>query len=246
LNGDYPLISVIIPTLNEEKLIPRVLAQFTQDLKDKYHIELVISDGGSTDTTLSIVDKIADKIITPAPAEKQNISIGRNAGGLNASGNYLCFINADTVINNPNHFFEKAINAFEDAKILAVTFKVKVFPEEEKLVDKIFHSIYNNYVFILNKFGIGMGRGECQMMRKSVYLQVGGYNESTPAGEDFDLYRRIRKLGKIKYIRDLTVFESPRRYRKEGYLKVFWNWTINSLSVFFLNKAVSKKWESVR
>jgi glycosyltransferase involved in cell wall biosynthesis len=246
LKSDYPLISVIIPALNEEKLISSTLSQFTPQLKQKYNIEVIVSDGGSTDSTLKFISETADKIIEAQPGKKQNIPIGRNIGASQASGEYYYFVNADTRFQDTDSFFQKTIIALTDSKISALTCRIRVFPDEEKFKDKLFHFCYNNYVFILNKLGIGMGRGECQIVRKSIFEKVHGYNESIPAGEDFDLYRRIRKIGKIKYLRDVTVYESPRRYRKFGYAKVFWNWTENSISVFLRSKAISGNWEAVR
>ena len=48
-------VSVVIPTLNEEKLLPRMLGQFTPELAARYGIEIVVSDGGSIDRTLTSV-----------------------------------------------------------------------------------------------------------------------------------------------------------------------------------------------
>jgi len=240
------VISVIIPTLNEEKLISKTLAQFTPELKKKYNIEVIVSDGGSTDNTLNIIGASAEFIIKAEEGKKQNIPIGRNAGAKHASGKYLYFINADTLIENPEQFFEETLTALKEPKVAALTFKFCVFPDEEKLRDKMFHGTYNNYVYLLNKCGMGMGRGECQIVKKEFFEKVCGYNENLPAGEDYDLYRRLAKHGKIKYLRSIIIFESPRRYRQRGYVKVLWDWTINSLSVLFRNKAVSEKWDEVR
>jgi glycosyltransferase involved in cell wall biosynthesis len=240
-----PLLSIIIPTLNEEKLISKTLSQFTQELKGKFNAETIVSDGGSTDRTLEIIHGKADKIITAKPGEKQNIAIGKNRGAENSSGKYLYFFGADTRIKDKDYFFGRTIEEL-DKSAAALTCNVKVFPEEEELSDKVFHRFYNTHVFMLNKLGIGMGRGECHMIKKDVFIKSGGYNETMAAGEDYDLYRRIKELGKIKFLGDLTVYESPRRYRKFGYTSVFLDWTKNSLSVLFRNKAVSKKWEQVR
>ena len=91
-----------------------------------------------------------------------------------------------------------------------------------------------------------MGRGECHLIRREAFFHHKGYNEAMAAGEDYDLYRRIAKTGKIKFLKSLTVYESPRRYRKFGYPKVFWDWTKNAASVLFKNKAISGEWEQVR
>jgi glycosyltransferase involved in cell wall biosynthesis len=242
-----PLISVIIPTLNEEKLVLQTLKQFTPPLKQKYSIEVIISDGGSKDSTLSLLDKsIVDKVIEAQSGEKQNIPQGRNAGAKAARGEYYFFFNADTLIKNIDEFFASALKAFDDKKNIALTCNIHVFPDDIRLSDKMFHGFYNNYVRILNGIGMGMGRGECHMVRREVFLKANGYNELLAAGEDYDLYRRIKKQGKIKFMKKLTVYESPRRYRKYGYRKVFGDWTKNSLSVLFKNKSVSEVWEAVR
>jgi glycosyltransferase involved in cell wall biosynthesis len=241
-----PVISIIFPTLNEEKLLETTLKQFTPELIQKFNLEIIISDGGSSDATLQIAKNFTDKIIEANPNEKQNISKGRNAGALTAKGEFLYLMNADTRIKNITEFFSKTTNSFKNEKYLALSCKFKVFPEEEIVSDKLFHIFYNNYAHFLNIIGMGMGRGECHMIRKSIFIKTGGYNENLAAGEDYDFYRRIKKLGKIKFFRELVVYESPRRYRKYGYASVFADWTKNSLSVFFKNKSVSKQWDPVR
>lgn len=241
-----PIISIIIPTFNEEKLIGQNLSQFTPELKEKFKIEVIVSDGGSTDSTTDIAKKLCEKIIAPKPGEKQNISIGRNSGAKLVKGKTLYFMNADTLLENPDEFFQKTIEAFSDSKAVALACKVKVFPGEEKMTDRLFHYFYNNYVILLNFIGIGMGRGECHILRREIFDSVNGYNETLAAGEDFDLYKRIKKLGKIKFIKGLTVYESPRRYRKYGYFKVLADWTKNALFIFLGNKSASKEWEAVR
>ena len=53
-------ISIIIPTLNEEKLITQTLKQFDCDIKKNFGLEVIVSDGGSTDSTLEIARNYAD------------------------------------------------------------------------------------------------------------------------------------------------------------------------------------------
>jgi len=93
---------------------------------------------------------------------------------------------------------------------------------------------------------MGMGRGECHIVKRSLFEMVKGYNETLAAGEDFDLYRRIKRFGKIKYLNDIIIYESPRRYRKYGYAKVFMDWSKNAISVVMKNRSVSDVWDAVR
>jgi len=239
-------ISVIIPTLNEEKLIESMLRQFKNEIKNHYDIELILSDGGSSDNTVEIASPYVDKILIQDDKLTKNISIGRNRGFLRANGDVLVFLNADTRFSDINAFFNLVRSFYNNNSFVAIAFPVRVFPEEEKLSDKLFHKFYNFYVRILNKFFIGMGRGECHVIKRKVFEKVGGYNETLFAGEDFDLYKRIRKFGRILFAKDNIIYESPRRYRKYGYIKVFFDWAKNAISVVLFRKSISKTWEAVR
>lgn len=239
-------ISIIIPALNEEKLIERLLKQFTAEIKSSFNIELIVSDGGSNDSTIEIAKKYADRIIEHKEKFSQNISQGRNAGAKNSQRDVLIFLNADTYIKDIDLFFSEILKEFDNSDTAAIACRIEVFPEEINLSDKVFHGFYNYYVAVLNKLFIGMGRGECHIIRRESFKSSGGYDESLAAGEDFDLYSRLRKSGKIKFRRDLLVYESPRRYRKFGYINVIRDWTMNSISVLLFKKSVSTKWEAVR
>lgn len=246
LSRNRKRISIIIPSLNEEKLIERLLKQFTAGIKSSFNIELIVSDGGSNDSTIEIAKKYADRIIEHKEKFSQNISQGRNAGAKDSLRDVLIFLNADTYIKDIELFLSEILKEFESDETAAVACRIEVFPEEIKLSDKLFHGFYNYYVALLNKLFIGMGRGECHIIRRDSFLRAGGYDESLAAGEDFDLYSRIRKTGRIKFRRDLLVYESPRRYRKFGYFRVIRDWTMNSISVYLFKKSVSAKWEAVR
>ncbi len=242
------LYSVIIPTLNEEKIIHKLLDQLTNEqLQKNFNLEIIISDGGSTDKTLEIVRKYGNiKVIENPPGKKQNIAMGRNVGGFAAKGDILIFFNADVILENPLQLFQTIKDEFEQSNYVAMTCDVRVLPDEEKLIDILFHTIYNRYLEMLNYINIGMGRGECHIIRKEIFYKLNGYDEKLAAGEDFDLFRRACKLGKILWKRNLKVFESPRRYRKMGYLKVWWMWSRNAFSVMFTGKSFDNEWTQVR
>ena len=239
-------LSVIIPAYQEEKLIARMLGQFTAELRRKYRFEVIVSDGGSKDKTVCLARNIADLVVEARPGSKENISIGRNRGARSSCGEFLFFLNADTIIEDPEKFFPTMIDALRRDGIAAATCNVAIYPDEENLADRLFHGFCNWYFSLLNNIGMGMGRGECHVMKREVYEQAGGYDESIAAGEDYELFLRLRRIGKIAYVHTLSVFESPRRFRRYGYLSVSFLWFINALTVLIFRRSVFKQWKPVR
>lgn len=242
------LLSVIIPTYQEEKILPLLKSVYTKEIKDKYNFEVIISDGGSTDRTIEIAKEFADKIVVHKEKRRQTIAEGRNKGKEVAQGDVFIFINADTIPKDIEIFFNY-IRKWADnptSPYQALCCWVYSLPEERKLRDFFFYTFHNNYFRFLNFLGIGMGRGECQIIKKDLFEIIGGYNPELVAGEDYDIFKRIAKIAKIKFERKIVVLESPRRFRKYGYLKTILFWVMNSLSVDFRGKSASKEWEVIR
>ncbi len=240
------MISVIIPTLSERKLIEQALRQFDDRIRKKYDLEIIVSDGGSDDGTVQIAKALANRVVMYNGEIRQTIAGGRNAGASQATGELLFFLNADTLLDDPDLFFSNVMKTMDDPTVLALTCYVGVYPDEERLSDKVFHGVCNRFFDIVNSIGIGMGRGECHVIRRTVFEEIGKYNSTLVAGEDFDLYSRIRRKGKIKFMRDRYVFESPRRYRRYGYHRVAFDWFRNAISVKLLKRSVIDEWTPIR
>ncbi len=238
--------SVIIPTLNEEKLLEAMLLQFPPEIVKRHNVEVIVSDGGSTDRTLEIAHRLAHKVVENLDHARQTISIGRNAGAAQAIGEVLVFLNADTLIADVDRFFLTVKEEIQAPQIAALTCSVLVFPQEERTTDVLFHRFYNWFFYMMNRVGMAMGRGECHIIKRPVFEQMNGYATGIVAGEDYDMFRRLEKVGKVKFLKDLVVYESPRRYRQFGYAYVTVSWFLNFLAVFFLHRSISDQWKPVR
>jgi glycosyltransferase involved in cell wall biosynthesis len=240
------LISLIIPTYQEEKLLPSFLEQFDRELLARRNVEVIISDGGSTDDTVRIAEKWGAMVVQHTEQRRQTIAEGRNLGASVAKGDVLVFLNADVRVSNTDHFFQTVHRCLKADGVSGATAEVQVFPEEELLSDRVFHLWHNAYVRFLNAIGEGMGRGECQALTREMFESIGGYNPAMVAGEDYDLFRRVRKCGRIVMMPGVVIYESPRRFRKYGYMHIVWGWTRNALAVIFRNASSSEEWEAVR
>lgn len=244
-----PFISIVVPAYQEEKIVEAILSKYPKELRAKYRAELILSDGGSGDKTVELAKKHADTIVVHDEPRRQTIAEGRNAGAALARGKVIIFINCDTFPADTEAMLSYVYNWFSGEngdKYPALATRVYVKPEELGVSDWLFYTFFNNYVRLLNVLGVGACRGECQIVRRDIFEQAGGYNAKLVAGEDFDLFARIRKIVKTKYTSAITVIEDPRRFRKEGYIKVMYKWSKNALKVLFSGSASDKEWEAIR
>jgi len=233
-------LSFIVPALNEEKFIERVIRQFDV-LNGQFEFEVIIADGGSTDRTREIAQAFEAKVVIED--QVQNIAAGRNAGAKAASGDLLIFCDADTLIENVNLFAYRVVALFKDKNVIAAIPQLKIFPEERIWKDKLYHTFFNSFLrfsfFIKSPFSFG----QCQVVRASAFDQVGGYDEDRTHAEDSFLIKKLNKIGTLKFLSDCTILESPRRYRKIGYLNSIRIGIVSAAMQILFKKNYVQKWE---
>ena len=99
------MISIIIPTLNEESYLPLLLRSIQlQTYKGDY--EIIVGDAKSTDKSRTIAQKFGCLVV-----DGGNPAQGRNAGAKVAKGDILVFLDADVQL--PRNFLDNAISEFE-------------------------------------------------------------------------------------------------------------------------------------
>lgn len=242
-------ISIVIPTKNEENYLVRTLAQFA-DCLEQFDLEIIVSDANSTDSTPDIVREYEKKTngrirLVQRPG-KQNIAIGRNAGAEAAKGSILFHMDADVIIPDKARFFSKIRTAFQNPKTVAATVPLWIYPEESGLADKSYHLFMNSVIRLSFAFGVYLAKGECQLVRRSTFEEIEGYNEKLIAGEDCNLFFRLHKEGKVVYLPSLCVHHSPRRFREYGYFKVSMIYLREGLSLLFLRRSYVEEWKPIR
>ncbi len=238
------MISIIIPTLREEQFLERTL----QNLKGLVlpH-EIIITDGGSADATLSIARRYTDKIVVWDKPRRQTFGEAKNTGAALATGEYLVFIDSDVLIPSPQAFFTELLSAFENPKLVGVTVPLKPWPENHSWVDAFFCAPLNwSYIISNNLFHSGNSSGEFQMMRAETFRKIGGFSEHLAAGEDNDMFRRLAAHGRTLSYWKLFVQHSLRRAHKLGWFTTYFIWIKNGLSVALRGKAAYKEWSVVR
>jgi glycosyltransferase involved in cell wall biosynthesis len=202
--GDKPKVSVVVPTLNEERVVASTLINVLEVVPEA---EIIVVDGGSKDNTVAIAKKYA-KVYTA----QGNVSVGRNTGAKMSSGDVIIFLDADTKINRK--FIEKALDAFADPEVVGAG--GLIMPEGSSLLEETIFYFFNLLIMISFVAGRPSLAGTCVGYRRESFFRVGGFDENMAASEDFDLCKRVSREGKIKFLRGVVVRTSRRRLEKLG------------------------------
>ena len=240
------MISIIIPTLNEEKIIESQLEHVTSKLTLPH--EIIVFDGKSSDRTVAIAKKHADRVLEYTGGNRQTIAHARNAGAKVARGDILLFLDADCTIPNPNELLRAALNRFQhDAKLVALTCWIRVLPEVETERDRFISICVSGFYCIMNNiFHIGQASGEFQMVRKDAFEKVGGHREYLVTGEDVDLFFRLSKIGRTFFDPELTIYHTGRRAHAIGWTRLLSQWGWNTLWFLLTGKPRSRVWKVIR
>lgn len=199
--GDLALISIIIPTLNEEENIAACLAS----TQNGFNAERIVVDGGSRDRTVEIALACGARAITsPAGRARQ-----MNAGTEAASGDLFIFLHADTRL--PEEFDGCVREILARPAIAAGAFEFRLDMSSRGL--QIIERVANR-----RSRRLQMPYGDQAIfIRSALFREIGGFPDM-PIMEDFGFIRRLQKKGYIQTA-PYPALTSARRWRGLGLWK---------------------------
>lgn len=208
------LISVVIPTLNEASNLATTLENVVDRCSAPQRCEIILVDGGSTDTTISVAQKC-----TPALEEcGLNLHIfcstrGRarqmNYGAEHARGDILVFLHADTLL--PHHFDKRIRTTLKSEHLTLGAFSLMTDRDTPGMKWICWWANMRSRLFTL-PYG-----DQAMFIRGHDFVRVQKF-PPLEIMEDFALVRQVKRhKGEIHILPD-AVFTSARRWRKRGYL----------------------------
>jgi glycosyltransferase involved in cell wall biosynthesis len=212
------MISIIVPTYNEEKNIERCLNALANQTIPQDKIEIIVVDGNSTDRTREIARGIADVVMIQT---SEGVGGARNDGFNIAKHNFVATTDADCEVSKK--WVESIIKKFEKDKVVAVTGILKPYDwnqmnRGEIMIYKIMFEISNLLLFILSLMGQYHLCGANSAYKKEIFLDIGGYLPLAYA-DDVEIFNRIKKKGKVELSSEMSINYSVRRIKKIGLLK---------------------------
>lgn len=208
-----PCISVIVPTLNEEKNIET----FLQSIRDQPAVsfETLVIDGGSKDGTSGIAQKHNARIVV-LPGYGEFIS--RNVGAKMAKGEFLLFTCADIIF--PRNVLQKIVTKFEEnPQLIALT--GPGYPFDAPILGKMEYTIYNLARYFLTKLPKPLKRFSTStnflVVRRDYFDKTGGFLVDD-INADGLMGRKLLSLGEVAFFLDTGIYLSARRMKKMGFI----------------------------
>ena len=214
--NNLPKISIIIPVLNEEETLEQLVPYLQANAANYQALEIIVSDGGSTDNTLTIAKKHKISWVV----SERGRAIQMNAGARKASGEILYFLHVDSF--PPNHFDQLIMNAISSG-IEAGCFRLK-FNSPNKFL--AFFSWFTR----LN-FPICRGGDQSLFISRSLFNSLGNFNEAYRIYEDNEFIGRIYRKANFRVLPQ-KVITSARKYHENGTVRLQFHFAMVHLKKF--------------
>jgi rSAM/selenodomain-associated transferase 2 len=195
-------LSIIIPVLNEEEKIGRLLDQIHSET-DKKLTQIIVVDGGSRDHT---VESCRLHGVEPLRTKKPGRAHQMNMGARVAKYEKLFFVHVDSVL--PKGWYEEIERILKQD--VAGCFRLAFDPQNPILR---FYSWFTRFKLKLLRFG-----DQGLFIRKPIFESIGAFDEKLFLMEDQEIYKRILKVGKYQ-ISEMTLTTSARKYTLTGSIK---------------------------
>ncbi|MDE3183165.1 MAG: TIGR04283 family arsenosugar biosynthesis glycosyltransferase [Bacteroidota bacterium] len=209
------MISIIIPTYNEEENIADTIEEIKRRDNENLISEIIISDGQSTDNTATVASNSGATVVTGG---KKGRSAQMNFGASTAKGEILYFLHADSI--PPENFTTYILNAFK-GKYLSGCFRLSFDHPHWFLKANCWFTRFD-----VNAVRFG---DQSLFVTKEVFKNCGGFDENLLMMEDQEIIHRIKKRGKFKMM-NAAVTTSARKYLDNGIYRMqfifFWIWIL--------------------
>lgn len=201
------MLSIIIPTLQEEAYIGKLLSSIgPQDGE----WEVILVDGGSKDHTIDNAIAAARQSNIPLTVKKlpdAGVAHQRNYGVKYAQGDWLLFLDADVLL--PPDFLKHSLAEIKKRDILVAG--VPFYAAERYFVYRLAYWIYAKAILPLMRLNKPILHGCCIFIRKDLHEQLGGFTSGITF-EDYDYSIRAASFSRPTVLKQTYVRTSARRF----------------------------------
>ena len=213
----FPELSIVIPTLNEERLLPALLESIQVQTLEA---EVIVADAHSTDRTREIAVSAGARVV-----EGGLPSVGRNAGAEAAMGNWILFLDADVLLPD-RELLKRMLREAQQRSFDCAT--ADIVPLSKRRYDRFSFWVYNRYV---RAWGSRHAHapGFFILVKRTFHKKIEVFNEAVIFCEDHEYAQRAAKTGQFGFLNSVKIPTSVRRFDKDGRLRIAWKFLIAEL-----------------
>ncbi|MFH1423379.1 MAG: glycosyltransferase family A protein [Candidatus Nealsonbacteria bacterium] len=242
--------SLIIPAYNEQSYIEKCLksVKFLK-IPSGESLEVIVVNNASTDKTEEVARMaLPEAKIIREP--KKGLTRAYNRGAIEAKGEILIFVDADTILS-PDHLEKLSREFAKEPKLVALSGPC-AYRDGGKFCEA---ALFFTYLFlatpaeiIFNRWlniGASIVTGN-SAVKKEAFDKIGGFNENIFYGLEPEFGRRIRKLGRVRFKRRLGAESSARRFKKEGVFLILGRYTMDNICQHLFKKSFPRDYIDIR
>ncbi|MEI6070060.1 MAG: glycosyltransferase [Methylococcaceae bacterium] len=235
-------ISLIISAHNEEQFIAGCLDSVIENASARF-VEIIVVDNASTDRTSEIASGYHQVRVIHEPLK--GITYARQRGLMEAKGNLLAYIDADTRL--PHGWFDMVENIFKEYPHIVGLSGPYRYYDGSWLMKNFLNAMYWIVLPIgYWSFGYVLIGGNF-VAKKQALKEIGGFDKNISFyGEDTDIGRRLHDKGRVVYNANLYIYTSTRRFYGEGVLKLNSIYFINYLWIVLFHRPFSTTYKDIR
>jgi len=211
------MISVIIPTFNEEENIAQCLVSLSHQTLPRSEYEIIVVDGGSEDATCEIAKKYADQVFVQT---SKKVGGARNDGVKVAKGEIIATTDADCIL--PPSWIGRIAEDFKKPGVVQVY--GPVYPIEEGVGNQFSLFCANTFSRIGYYSRIFYYTLGCKTAFPKEAFEKAGTYRCIDAGDHLAIATRLKDFGSIYFDNRLKVGFSMRRYQKFGTFRSLYEW----------------------
>jgi len=203
------VLSIVIPAYNEGKNLRQTLdsVRATMQAVDLSSYEIIVADDHSTDDTAQIARDAGARVVVSG---KRNIGATRNVGAQAAQGQFLLFLDADTLVN-PRTVSAMLLAFASGAVGGGAYFRWSApAPLYSRLVLRLLNWISRS---------LRSPAGAFFFARKEAFDQVGGFDEKYFLSEELYLANNLKRLGQLVILRE-AIATSPRKFAQFSFFEM--------------------------